>query len=416
MDGIARSSSLNNGNGSRRSAGANGYKSVKRRDRMPRRYRTQHYTPLPKTRGSIRLLNLFSGGPENTQLDGELINFNSIAVRDDDPFDQDDHFRTFVRSETVAGVDETPHYEALSWCWGREDESKYIIIHKGQIAYRKYIKPNLFDALMALRHPEYHLYLWVDAICIDQDNLDEKNHQVELMSEIYGNAARVCIWLGPETESSRTALLFIKNEVLQLQNFDDLCDNKDNTKKWRALLELMQLPWFSRRWVVQEVSLARRAVLCCGPDQISWKKFAIAVELFVEVETATHRLSEVMKKDPTFFHVPGFFEYVSALGASLLVDATGRLFRDNTNPRSIVEPQENGDFHPVSMDSDSDSDSAYEVSIASEYEDEIPHTEIATASESTSADYWQAEYSWPTSSEPGIPGDKLIDLRGVRRT
>jgi hypothetical protein len=52
------------------------------------------------------------------------------------------------------------------------------------------------------------------------------------------------------------------------------------------------------------------------------------VELFVEVETATHRLSEVMKKDPQFYHVPGWFEYVSALGASLLVEATGKLFRD----------------------------------------------------------------------------------------
>lgn len=56
--------------------------------------------------------------------------------------------------------------------------------------------------------------------------------------------------------------------------------------------------------------------------------FAVAVELFVEVETATHRLSEVMKKDPQFYHVPGWFEYVSALGASLLVEATGKLFRD----------------------------------------------------------------------------------------
>jgi len=48
----------------------------------------------------------------------------------------------------------------------------------------------------------------------------------------------------------------------------------------------------------------------------------------VEVETATHRLSEVMKKDPDFYHVPGWFEYVSELGASLLVQATGMVFRD----------------------------------------------------------------------------------------
>lgn len=68
----------------------------------------------------------------------------------------------------------------------------------------------------------------------------------------------------------------------------------------------------------------------------------MAVELFVEVETATHRLSEVMKKDPQFYHVPGWFEYVSALGASLLVEATGKLFRD-TKSIAAAESDRKGD-------------------------------------------------------------------------
>jgi len=90
-------------------------------------------------------------------------------------------------------------------------------------------------------------------------------------------------------------------------------------------------------------------VVYCGEDRINWSKFAIAVELFVEVETATHRLSEVMKKDPRFYHVPGWFEYVSALGASLLVDATGRLFRDykletaRTEPKSLYNTEDEAD-------------------------------------------------------------------------
>ncbi len=77
---------------------------------------------------------------------------------------------------------------------------------------------------------------------------------------------------------------------------------------------------------MQEIALAQDAMIYCGPDTISWKDFSVAVELFVEVETATHRLSEVMKKDPKFYHVPGWFEYVSALGASRLVEATGMVF------------------------------------------------------------------------------------------
>jgi hypothetical protein len=85
--------------------------------------------------------------------------------------------------------------------------------------------------------------------------------------------------------------------------------------------------WFRRRWVVQEVALAREAKIYCGTAKIAWKDFAVAVELFVEVETATHRLSEVIQKDERFYRVPNWFEYVSELGASLLVQATARVFR-----------------------------------------------------------------------------------------
>ena len=129
---------------------------------------------------------------------------------------------------------------------------------------------------------------------------------------------------------------FIKGEVLRLQQFDALCESEYAGPKWRALLSVMQRPWFSRRWVIQEIALARQATIYCGEEKISWKDFSDAVQLFVEVESATHRLSDVMKKDPNFFHVPGWFEYVSALGASLLVEATSTLFRKSKTQR--LEP------------------------------------------------------------------------------
>jgi len=79
---------------------------------------------------------------------------------------------------------------------------------------------------------------------------------------------------------------------------------------------------------VQEIALARRATVSCGPDEIPWRELAIAVELFVEVETATHRLSELMKKDDKLALIPNRFEHISELGASLLVGATARIFRE----------------------------------------------------------------------------------------
>jgi hypothetical protein len=188
--------------------------------------------------------------------------------------------------------------------------------------------------------------------------LDEKNHQVEMMYDIYGNAGRVCIWLGKEDDESKKAIQFIKKNIKRLREFDQLVKNANETSNWGALLKLMQRPWFSRRWVVQEIALAKEATIYCGEDCIPWKDFAVAVELFVEVETATHRLSEVMKKDQQVHFVPGWFEHVSSLGASLLVDATERLFREYKEDNGPVLPKTASGFTDDESDASSDDDGA----------------------------------------------------------
>ena len=80
-------------------------------------------------------------------------------------------------------------------------------------------------------------------------------------------------------------------------------------------------------WVIQELALAKKAELRCGNKSLSWKDFSDAVQLFVEVETGTHRISEAMRKSSAWNHSPGWSEEISALGASLLVHATDALFR-----------------------------------------------------------------------------------------
>jgi hypothetical protein len=250
-----------------------------------------------------------------------------------------------VKDEEKKGEEKPPasliKYEALSWRWG-ENPLHQILIRKGSRLTRKSAHKELVWALKYLRYPDEDRILWIDAICIDQDFIPEKNHQVEMMALIYSCADRVCVWLGIDDRESRLAIKFIKDEVMKLQQFDELCEKKENTEKWQSLLSLMQRSWFSRRWVVQEIALARKAVIYCGPDDIEWDNFAIAVELFVEVETATHRLSEVMNKDPKYYHVPGWFEYVSELGASLLVQATGTIFRDYKTNQKDTKASERG--------------------------------------------------------------------------
>ncbi|KAI4163993.1 MAG: hypothetical protein LQ342_002490 [Letrouitia transgressa] len=335
------------------------------------KYKEYSYEELPKNPGSIRVLRLQGNSSVNAEVECELLKMN---------FDRD--------------KDLDYPYEALSWCWGTAKTTQQIIILEGEKNKRrlsKSVTPDLVAALKALRYRTKSRFLWIDQVCIDQDNSLEKNHQVEMMADIYGRATKVCIWLGDGDRSSKIALDFIKREVLQLQNFDDLCGSEQASEKWSALLDLMQRPWFSRRWVVQEVALAHRTVVYCGDDKISWKKFAVAVELFVEVETATHRLSEVMKKDPRFYHVPGWFEYVSALGASLLVEATGKLFRD-------YKP--NGPTQPVE-DLNSDSGSEMDESDGKDADSEMGETEDKKA-DSESKDTIESE-TMPTKYPVGQP-------------
>ena len=224
-------------------------------------------------------------------------------------------------------------YEALSWSWGRVPWDSKIQIHENGESFYFEATESLVDALKALRRKRRNRVLWIDVVCINQREPDEKNQQVSMMSEIYGQARNVCVWLGKEDEDSKVAFDFIREEVILLQDFDNLCKKQDATPKWNAMFNLMKRPWFSRRWVVQEIALAKEAMIYCGRQKIKWDDFADAVQLFVEVETATHRLSEVMQKDPNFYHVPRWFDYVSELGASLLVEATGTLFRMSKNKR-----------------------------------------------------------------------------------
>jgi len=223
-------------------------------------------------------------------------------------------------------------YEALSWCWGRADSDCAVSVRKGNEVYKMSVRRDLALALTYLRHQDKTRILWIDAICIDQENDVERNQQVQMMSRIYTRAANVCIWLGQQDSESEVAFKFIKEEITHLKDFDSISSDKDYGSKWQALMVLMQREWFSRRWVVQELSLANKAEIWCGPDSMPWKEFAVAVELFVEVESATHRLSEVIQKDVQFRHIPGWFEYVSQLGASLLVQATGKVFRSYGTP------------------------------------------------------------------------------------
>ena len=129
--------------------------------------------------------------------------------------------------------------------------------------------------------------LWIDQICINQQDVPERGRQVQMMAEIYRNSGHVIIWLGEESKNSDIAFKYaeklaaafkatgykgIDDEVLQKQGLPG-----PGSKPWTALGEVLKRSWFSRAWVVQEVSVAKTATLHCGQSSLDWTNFALAL-------------------------------------------------------------------------------------------------------------------------------------------
>jgi hypothetical protein len=91
------------------------------------------------------------------------------------------------------GDGKIPPYEALSYVWGSVTDTTHRLICSGQHVS---ITRNLNEALLHLRYTDRVRVLWVDAVCVDQSNVSERNHQVCQMGEIYQQASQVVVWLG----------------------------------------------------------------------------------------------------------------------------------------------------------------------------------------------------------------------------
>jgi Heterokaryon incompatibility protein (HET) len=252
------------------------------------------YKNIPLTESkSIRLLRLHAGSGDDL-LEGNLI---------------------------IAEYHE--RYEALSYTWGDHDQESFIRILSEGNAHKMPITPNLKAALRQLRDPEKFRLLWIDALCINQRSEEEKSLQVPKMAGIYTRAFNVCIWLGEEYQSSDLAVSFIKR-ILNLDDFDRLVRDENSDKEWAALFDLMRRPWFTRRWVVQEIALARVATVHCGRQIVPWREFRDAVSLFVSRYSDLKKLFQGSKR---YNHHPDYLGDITALGANRLCQQASNVFR-----------------------------------------------------------------------------------------
>ena len=165
-----------------------------------------------------------------------------------------------------------PRYQALSYEWGLKYPSKLICVN-GQSTT---VRLNLSNFLLRLRAHAYHDYLWCDAICIDQDNNYERNHQVQLMAQIYRKAQSVLVWLGEEYHNSSSTLRTIRSLSTCTDSASRAAYLMDRELLWQALANLTKRRYWTRIWIVQEITVAREIMVFCGGETIPWPALGTA--------------------------------------------------------------------------------------------------------------------------------------------
>ena len=187
-----------------------------------------------------------------------------------------------------ASLDDNLHtrYECLSYCWGGLRDTKQVRLFcdattgTPSAECMMAVTSNLYAALERLRNDSHSRTMWIDALCINQDDLQERTEQVSMMREIFAHASGVSVWLGCSSDSITRC---IQDAQKIAQRYRDLLHDDtasaDTTKMHAPLLdqgfyhvdaEIMSYEWFRRVWVLQEVFNATNISVMCGDTILSW--------------------------------------------------------------------------------------------------------------------------------------------------
>ncbi len=199
----------------------------------------------------------------------------------------------------VGDWDRPPSYAAISYAWGNPKDKVWVPYDGGAI----HIPSNLHAGLLQLRDETKRIFLWADSLCIDQNTVEERNHQVSNMRKIFGNADKVLVWLGRDQEECAERAMDAMREITQrfliergialedLRAVDDLWETvPKRLLKGRYLCKLPEYrdalrrffknSWFRRLWVLQEANSSLNIQVCIGPHEISWDAMGFAAVCF----------------------------------------------------------------------------------------------------------------------------------------
>lgn len=157
-----------------------------------------------------------------------------------------------------------------------------------------WIRLNLYEVLRQLILDGEHHWLWIDAICINQKDLEEKSSQISMMADIYRSAQEVHTWLGPmDVDMYDTLELmdimepFFQQAVNKTPETSDIAghdpldasyirnlgfdpNNFQRLKsKWFSFIQFLHRSWFWRRWTFQEMALPKLFSMWCGVEKIA---------------------------------------------------------------------------------------------------------------------------------------------------
>ena len=170
--------------------------------------------------------------------------------------------------ETTLLIEAQP-FTALSYCWGSAEDLTEIILNGETITIRE----NLWHFLEALRRLKTPIRIWVDYICINQQDVSERGHQVQLMADIYKSARAVYAWLGAATVASNMAIDFAIKLRVAPPEWRKSPEARKLRKAGRAGFHLLAARTFwSRLWIVQEVVLARQLYIVVGRSMVEWDR------------------------------------------------------------------------------------------------------------------------------------------------
>ncbi|KAM5347273.1 hypothetical protein ACJ41O_010278 [Fusarium nematophilum] len=163
-----------------------------------------------------------------------------------------------------------PMYTAVSHCWGKPAATPEVILIDGAMFF---VSPNIHSLLMKKRHRSQSSLLWIDSICIDQEDADEKARQVGMMRQIFEEATSTIGWLGDDTDGKKAFdLIRTMTRTTTAEQF--LPIRNDSTSGWAELNKMLSNPWFRRSWIVQEIAVSESTLLLCGDEEIEWKEFS----------------------------------------------------------------------------------------------------------------------------------------------